>query len=76
MICPDCSQPLVPALLSFNAREDLRRAIRQPPKRRRKADASLTGPKPEASLLRIGLDVCCADCFWWRVALLIGYCVL
>lgn len=24
----------------------------------------------------LGLINHCADCFWWRVALLIGYCIL
>lgn len=27
-------------------------------------------------LIELGLFDRCADCFWWRLALLLGYCIL
>jgi len=41
-----------------------------------KSMASALSDLPERIWLALGLFDRCADCFWWRLALLLGYCVL
>lgn len=66
--CPECAGPLQTASLSFSGREDLRTLLRAP------KPAEFWHHSSTSNLTRLGIFTCCSDCFWFRVALLLGYC--
>lgn len=61
LTCLTCGSDAERATLSFSKREDLRERLRR-------------SRLCESSLLRIGLNDCCGQCFYLRLALLLGYC--
>lgn len=64
MTCRDCHNPAPMLLMPYGLREQIRDAVRPIPI-----------PVSFDTAMHILADQRCPECFWWRLALLIGYCI-